>query len=226
MTEQVTDTEEMEYESLGSYFYGQREKKHLKIEDIEDDTKIPARILKAMEADDFASLPAEAFARGFYVLYAKSLGLDVDRILERYTQERGLPNKNMYAEVSSLQNEKPVDTLAARPMISPGSLLGFIFVMFIFIFAGICYYFSWNPATYFSDLLRSFQNKTSIETPENTDPPPIENTTLEKKKVSSATQQIKSQGAPLVVMSGDKISYYTRNGIVFLTVPPSDTLKY
>ncbi len=212
-------------ESLGSYLYSQRVERQLEVEDIQNETRIPSRILRAMEADDFASLPAEAFARGFYALYAKSLELDVDQILEWYTQERGVPQKNMYAELSSAKDEKPVNKLAARPMVSPGSLLGFAMVLAIVSLTAICWYFSWNPATFISDFLRSFQETPAFEQTDEIDSPTEENTSEQQKNLSSTTNHFKEQGAPLVVMSGEKIKYYTRNGIVFLTVPPSGTSK-
>ncbi len=224
MIDKAIASNEVEHESLGSYLYSQRTKRQLEIEDIENDTKIPARLLRAMESDDFTTLPAEAFARGFYVLYAKSLELDVELILQLYTKARGLPSKNMYAELPS-KNEKPVNTLASRPMISPGSLLGFTLVLVIIIFTGICYYLSWNPATYFSDFLRSFQNKTSLEKKEEAGSQSTEKNNQEKEAVSTTPKHMEVDGAPLVVMSGNKVSYYTRNGVVFLTVPPAETIK-
>ncbi len=222
----ITDPTIIESESLGTYLHTQRTKRKFEIEDIEDDTKIPARTLRAMEADDYVSLPAEAFARGFYSLYAKSLGLDVEHVLERYTQERGFPPVNTYtAPPPPPKHEKTVNTLAARPLVSLSSFLGFSLVIAIIAFAAICYYFSWNPATYISDRLRSFQKSPAVEQPDEEPPPSPEKSQLKKETLSSENNRQKARRSPLVVMSGSKNSHYTTKGIVFITVPQPETLK-
>ncbi len=222
----ITDPTIIESESLGTYLHTQRTKKKLEIEDIEDDTKIPAKTLRAMESDDYVSLPAEAFARGFYSLYAKSLELDVVHILERYTQERGLPPTNTYTPPPPPpKHEKTVNTLAARPAISLTSFMGFSLVIAIIIFAAICYYFSWNPATYISDRLRGFQKSPAVEQPNEEVPAPQEKSQMKKEAFSSENSRQKAQSSPLVVMSGSKNSHYTTKGIVFITIPPAETLK-
>ncbi len=212
----------IEADSLGSYLYSMRTKKNLNIEDIEFDTKIPARILRAMEADDYTSLPAEAFARGFYALYAKSLDLDVEQILNRYSQERGVPQRD-YVDNSIVTSEKPVNSLAARPMVSLSSFFGFGLVLIILSFAGLCWYFSWNPATYISKQLRNFQNLPA--TNENSEEQPEEKASDAKENLNSAVSIATEPGSPLVVMSGNSPRHYTSQGIVFITVPSQETLQ-
>ncbi len=148
------------HETLGEYLVQQRKEKDLKIEDILEETKIPPKTLKAMEADDYGQLPADAFARGFYMLYAKYLALDPNDILERFDRERTQkPGRGRFT--SPTKQVKHVNTMAARPSMVTGSLLGLNLVIIIGAIALICWYFSWNPATYISEKLRSFQEPTS-----------------------------------------------------------------
>lgn len=52
-----------------------RESRAFSIADISKRTKIRSAIIEAVEADDFAKLPATAYTRGLLVQIAKALGL-------------------------------------------------------------------------------------------------------------------------------------------------------
>lgn len=166
MTEE-NNTEQQE--TLGEYLVQQRKENNLNFEDILEETKIPPKTLKAMEADDYGQLPADAFARGFYMLYAKCLGLDQTEILERYDRQRTeRPGKGRFA--SPTKQVKQVNTMAARPSMVTGSILGLNLIVIIAAIALISWYFSWNPATYISEKLRGFQepNTTALQVEGNT----------------------------------------------------------
>ncbi len=159
MTEE-NNTEKQE--TLGEYLVQQRKKKNLGFEDILGETKIPPKTLKAMEVDDYAQLPADAFARGFYMLYAKSLSLDPVDILDRFDRERTeKPGGGKFA--SPTKQVKQVNTMAARPSMLSGSIFGLNLVIIIAVIALVSWYFSWNPATYLSEKLRSFQEPATTE---------------------------------------------------------------
>ena len=151
-----------EHETLGQFLRNTRVARAIDLNQIAEETRISGSNLRAMEADDYTTLPADAFARGFYALYAKALHLDPDEVVERFFLERdGRPSPlkqaahknaplpgNMARQVSSMA--EPVKT-------SPMSSLGFILLLLIIITGGICLYFSINPATYISEKLRQFQ---------------------------------------------------------------------
>ena len=63
-------------ESLGMLLRKLRLERSLDISDVAEETKIPPATIRAMEADDYSSLPALAFARGFYAIYSEMLNLD------------------------------------------------------------------------------------------------------------------------------------------------------
>ncbi len=147
-------------ESLGEYLVQQRRQRGLGFEDIQEETKIPPKALKAMEMDDYSQLPADAFARGFYMLYAKHLDLDPTEILQRFDNERAKISGTGKFTTTTTQLRK-VDTLAARPSMATSSALGFNLVILIAAVSLVCWYFSWNPATYLSEKLRSFQEPTT-----------------------------------------------------------------
>ncbi|MEE4241126.1 MAG: helix-turn-helix domain-containing protein [Desulfopila sp.] len=148
--------------SLGEYLRRYRNEKNLSLEDIQQQTRIPVKTLQAMEEDNYSALPAAAFARGFYALYAKCLMLDPQEILKRYDRMLGSIPASPKTAVSS-KHEKHVDTMAARPSMAAGSALGFSLVVVIAAVSFFSWYFSWNPATYVSEIIQSYQDSTTPE---------------------------------------------------------------
>lgn len=159
----VNDIQTEKAESLGEFLRRHRKEKKCEIKDVIEATRIPANTLNAIEEDNYEELPAEAFARGFYMLYAKFLDLDAKEILARYSKERGEIPKPGKAAPPSKQGRQ-VNTLAARSSVAPGSALGFALVLLILLIALICWHFSWNPATFLSEKLRNLQEPAATET--------------------------------------------------------------
>ena len=71
-------------ESLGSYLKRQREERHTSMEQIAYATRIGVKMLRALEDDDHASLPAPTFVRGYLQAFAKYLKIDTQDLLTRY----------------------------------------------------------------------------------------------------------------------------------------------
>lgn len=82
METQLIDTQN----SLGSTLKKAREKKKLKIEDLAKELHILTRHLKALEENDFKSLPPATFARGFAINYGRALGLDTTKVAQLFDQ--------------------------------------------------------------------------------------------------------------------------------------------
>lgn len=159
-------------ESLGQYLQRRRQEKNLSLEEVLNETRIPPKSLRAIEADDYASMPADAFARGFYMLYARRLDLETDAVLKRYDKERtNAPKEQEYTTPSAL--EKRINNMATGPSMPSGSFLGVIFIILVAVAALLCYSFSFNPATYISEKLRGLQEapvspvQKETATPEN-----------------------------------------------------------
>ncbi len=74
-----------------------REQRGLSLRNMADTTKVSARYLECIEAEQFAKLPARAYVRGFLGLYAKALGQDPEHMitdyLKRYDAVMNLPKK-------------------------------------------------------------------------------------------------------------------------------------
>lgn len=71
-------------ETLGGLFRQTREQQRLTLEQIASITRIQQRHLQALEEEDFASLPAKVFVKGFVRSYARTLGLDEDNAIQLF----------------------------------------------------------------------------------------------------------------------------------------------
>jgi len=85
MTGQPVETKE----SVGEFFRQVRETKGLTLDEVAIKTRIHPEYLKALEASNFAKLPEQVFTKGFVRSYARSLGLDEDDAMRRFTVSAG-----------------------------------------------------------------------------------------------------------------------------------------
>ncbi len=85
MMGQTADTKE----SVGEFFRQVRETKGLTLDEVAIKTRIHPDYLKALEESNFAKLPEQVFAKGFVRSYARSLGLDEDDAMRRFTVSAG-----------------------------------------------------------------------------------------------------------------------------------------
>ena len=153
-----------EYVGLGEYLRATRINLGLDLAAVAGETKISARSLQAMEENNFAALPAEAFARGFYTLYAQSLSLDCRQILQMYMQQRPPHDKaGNLPTIPATKLAQEVGNLAERPTFLPFSFAGLVLLLLLLFGCFLCWYFSWNPATYLSIKLRSLEEPPRVE---------------------------------------------------------------
>lgn len=69
---------------LGSSLRDARERKQLTFADMEQLTRVRTKYLRAIEEDDFATLPGPTYVKGFLRVYAESLGLDGQLYVDEY----------------------------------------------------------------------------------------------------------------------------------------------
>ncbi len=168
-----------DHETIGEIFRKLRLERSLEIADIAQETRIPPETLRAMEADDYSMLPAIAFARGFYGLYARTLGLDQEKVLQHFSREyaQDAPNQNKDTTFSQSWGGDNINSIAERPSHTAGSIISFSLVVIILVVAGICWYAGYNPAKQVSNWLRGFQEtavlveEPAAQVPQETSPP-------------------------------------------------------
>ncbi len=164
-----------EFETLGALFRRLRLERSLDIKDVAEETRIPAKTIRAMELDEYDRLPAPAFARGFYSLYAGMLDLDKSEIICRYYEERSESNTAKPSgklPSPSWQQHKNIGTMAGRPSLTPGSVIGSALLVLLLLVSGIFWYIGYNPATHISQWLRNFQEEPLVEVPSSVEQTP------------------------------------------------------
>lgn len=163
-----------EFISPGALLRATRVKQNLAVTDIADETNISLKNIKAMEADDFSSLPAEAYSRGFYRLYAEALSLSPGDILKKYMEE-----KSKYPSPSTPLTESPkaltsqVSDMAARSNNLSLTYIGLVLFLLFLFGAFFSWYFSWNPAKYISERLRGVQYSEQMKHAQESDRQPV-----------------------------------------------------
>ncbi len=148
---------------LGEFLRETRIKLGLDLEAIAEGTRISPKNLLAIEESNFAALPAEVFTRGFYTIYAKYLSLDPAKILEMYGQERrNLPKESHYKTPPPNRPAQNMKNLATPPSSLPFAYFGLSLLLLLLFGAFLCWYFSWNPASYLSFKLRSLDEAQQV----------------------------------------------------------------
>jgi cytoskeleton protein RodZ len=69
---------------IGAILSQARKRQKIDITTVEEQTKIRAKYLRALEDEDWDVLPAPAYARGFIRAYADLLGLDAEVLVDEY----------------------------------------------------------------------------------------------------------------------------------------------
>lgn len=72
--------------TIGQQLKAAREAKGVTEQEAGRVTKILTRMIREMEADDFSSMAAPAYAKGFIRMYARYLGLDADALVQQYAE--------------------------------------------------------------------------------------------------------------------------------------------
>lgn len=107
MTDEDTQAAQPQgYASAGDRLRAERERQKLTLDHVAGQTRIPKRHLEAIEAGDFANLPARTYAVGFARTYARTLGIDDKAIVEQVRGELGV--------------EDPRDRRASGQSLEPG----------------------------------------------------------------------------------------------------------
>jgi len=147
MTENVDD--QLQPQRLGDYLRERREETGLTIADFCQKTRISLAVLRAMEKGDYQALPAHAFARGFYAIYAKTLGLNDEQIVNWYGDERrqagDVANENIGD--SAIYTAPETHRMASTGQVRPLLTLFIMLIILTLVAATFCWHFKINPMT-------------------------------------------------------------------------------
>jgi len=121
---------------LGSSLREARERQARTFPDLERKTQIRSRYLKALEEEDFSSMPALAYTRGFLRVYADELGLDgqlyVDEFNSRFAvSEEGSAPFRRYENRAQTHQSRRIASLAV--VLALGAIAT-VLALFVFAF--------------------------------------------------------------------------------------------
>ena len=115
--------------SVGAYLSQERNRKNISLVEIAKVTRISLQYLEALEKDEFQTLPASIFVRGFLRTYAAQIGLDPKEVLDLYE-----------AQVDSLNELERKEAVAPPKKLEP--LAKYILTLFIIVLGvGIAFLF-------------------------------------------------------------------------------------
>ena len=110
-------------DELGNILREAREMKGLTLADAQEETRINARFLGALEDGDFAKLPTPVHVRGFLRNYARFLDLEPDPLLERYEAHHGrrpLPATSSQSQAQpAISPDAPLEPRVDQPFFDP-----------------------------------------------------------------------------------------------------------
>jgi cytoskeletal protein RodZ len=122
-------------ESLGIKLKSARESKGYQFDQISREINIAERYLEALEQEDFAGFPGEAYILGFLRNYGEYLGLDPQELIF------------LYRSLKVQEQPVPVDQLLKAPPVFPGTLFRFFIALVILGVLGGGAYFALNYAS-------------------------------------------------------------------------------
>jgi len=202
-----------EVQKLGAFLHTIREQKGASIEDVAKSTKISTPVLIAIEEDNYERLPAAAFCRGFYSLYADFLELDAKDILERLSQSKGLVERSSKQESQPpLRKSHSFSNYAEPSAISPATGKSVFFITCLAAIIGICWYFNWNPVDFIANQLNP-QKQTLVQQAE----PQAVSTLPGATETSEQTQEGIQEEPATMAPYNLEIDFYT-DGILKVTL--------
>ena len=117
-------------ETPGSFLRRERALRGITLDEISEETKISKRALKALEEDDFDSIAAPTFVKGFLMAYSKYVGLDGNDMILRYED---FMEKTTKEKASKEKKEERKPGLPKSRTITVAVILGFIAVLALYL---------------------------------------------------------------------------------------------
>lgn len=115
---------------IGEILRAERERKGLSLVDIEEETKIRAKYLQALEDENYDEIPGEAYCMGFLRNYARFLGIDPDPLLYQYRSQVKKADLSPLPEIAEQTDRK----LEKNPVRSSSERARSLFQLAIFVF--------------------------------------------------------------------------------------------
>ncbi len=132
-TTEQTSVLEQQKDKVGDIIRKERVTRRITVETIAKDLKLNAKYIKALESNEYDSLPADPYVRVYLRSLAKYLSLNPEEILKKFYDERGLGSELYKKEstakikVSMKEKEESRNPLLVTALILIAILIGFSF---------------------------------------------------------------------------------------------------
>jgi cytoskeletal protein RodZ len=132
-TSEQASVQEQQKDKVGDVIRKERVTRRITVETIAKDLKLNAKYIKALESNEYDSLPADPYVRVYLRSLAKYLSLNPEEILKKFYDERGLGSEHYKREstakikVSMTEKEESRSPLLITALILIAILIGFSF---------------------------------------------------------------------------------------------------
>jgi cytoskeleton protein RodZ len=124
---------------IGATLRAARMSARIDVSEIEAQTKIRAKYLRALENEEWDLLPGPTFVRSFLRTYAQALGLDAKALVEEYRLNYERPSEAALEPIVSTPRSNPQKRgrVPARPSRGYLALLGVVGVVIVLLLVGL-----------------------------------------------------------------------------------------
>ncbi len=123
---------------IGATLRAARMSARIDVSEIEAQTKIRAKYLRALENEEWDLLPGPTFVRSFLRTYAQALGLDAKALVEEYRLNYERPSEAALEPiVSTPSSSPPRGRVPARPSRGYMALVGVVGVVIVLLVIGL-----------------------------------------------------------------------------------------
>jgi cytoskeleton protein RodZ len=122
---------------IGATLRAARMSAHIDVSEIEAQTKIRAKYLRALENEEWDLLPGPTFVRSFLRTYAQALGLDAKALVEEYRLSYERPSEAALEPIVSTPRSNPRARVPGRPSRGYMALVGIVCVVIVLLVVGL-----------------------------------------------------------------------------------------
>jgi len=119
--------------TLGELFKQTRKKKKVSLLEAENQTKVRAKYLEAIERSGWEDLPQKVYTRGFVLAYAKFLQIPTHQAISLFEKETRILNSDSTTNISYNQKLKDHKILITPKVLAYTSLAAFIIFLLGFV---------------------------------------------------------------------------------------------
>jgi len=122
---------------IGATLREARQRRKVDLMEVESETKIRSRYIRALEEEEFDLLPGPTYVKSFLRTYGEYLGVDAKLLVEEYKQRYERPSAQELTPFSTNLGSRRERRRARGPVISPGVIVGVCIVALIAALAAI-----------------------------------------------------------------------------------------